>query len=436
MENTTVELSDNHQRMTIAVSKEEYLAERKKALKKLQSTANIPGFRPGKAPESVVLKMYGQGLGFDETYQKVYSHFNQELKEKNLKLLLEPLAELAPEADFTTGEHLAFHFEYALEPDLELTTEDLHSEVLYRVYLTDEEFAQELENIKIRNKKTVPTDDFSQADGFRVLVHTSAHDDHQQSGHSHDHTVVVLKSDILPEKLDEFKSAFDQQNTEIRIAEFLVNPDDKKFSELTAAHHLHFDAMVRFEDPSMDELKDLIFGHSRKFDNEEELLSAIREQIEKYLNEDALRVYIQHIKTKAEAKINGIPKEFLEKWWSREEKNKEIKFESIYPQLEYEIKSNIISKAINKLLDIKISREQVRDYYVNQHLSSIDEEKREALKDLIIQIVENNLNDSRQSETMYDRVYEEALFEKIKSVKTNPFQVTFTQFKEILSNQK
>lgn len=435
MENTTVELSDNHQRMTISVSKDEYLAERKKALKKIQSTAKIPGFRPGKAPEAIVLKLYGQGLGFDEIYRKAHAKFEQVIKEKNLKLLLEPLAEVAPGANFNTGENLAFHFEYALEPKIEISLDDLQNEVLYQVYLTDEEFQQELEKIKTQNKKAVSTNDFSQADGFRIKIKSSDQADQQQSGRDYRNELILLKTDILPEKLEEFKTAFEQQNTQIQIAEFLVNPEDRKFADLIAAQQVYFDSMVCFEDPSAQELKDLIFGKNKKFDNDQEILGAIRLQIEKYLNEEALRVFIKNLKTKVETKINGIPKDFLEKWWKRDENQKKIDFETIYPQLEFEIKNNLFSKAINQLLDIKISREQVRDYFVHQHLQNIEEEKRESLRDLLVKIVENNLNDTRQSETMFDRVYEETLFEKIKAIKTNPFKVTYSQFKEILSNK-
>ena len=56
------ELSPTKRKLTINVPKEVIQSETDTAYNELQATAKIPGFRPGKVPQSILVKKYGKNV--------------------------------------------------------------------------------------------------------------------------------------------------------------------------------------------------------------------------------------------------------------------------------------------------------------------------------------------------------------------------------------
>ena len=57
-----------HEKLTLNLSKEDYLPSFEKTLKEYSKKANIPGFRKGMVPSGLIKKMYGSSLFTDEVY--------------------------------------------------------------------------------------------------------------------------------------------------------------------------------------------------------------------------------------------------------------------------------------------------------------------------------------------------------------------------------
>jgi trigger factor len=53
-------------KITVKVSKDDYLSSFEKSLKNYSKTANIPGFRKGMVPTGMIKKMHGQAVFTDE----------------------------------------------------------------------------------------------------------------------------------------------------------------------------------------------------------------------------------------------------------------------------------------------------------------------------------------------------------------------------------
>jgi trigger factor len=64
-------------KLTVTLSKEDYVSGFEQNLKKYAKTANIPGFRKGMVPAGLVKKMYGQSVFTDEVLKTVESQLNQ-----------------------------------------------------------------------------------------------------------------------------------------------------------------------------------------------------------------------------------------------------------------------------------------------------------------------------------------------------------------------
>ena len=68
---TREKIGELHDKLTVKVSKEDYLPSFDKKLKEYSKTANIPGFRKGMVPAGMIRKMYGASIFTDEILKSV-----------------------------------------------------------------------------------------------------------------------------------------------------------------------------------------------------------------------------------------------------------------------------------------------------------------------------------------------------------------------------
>lgn len=106
--------------LTVSVSKADYQGELDQTLKTMRQRADIPGFRRGKAPMSMILKKYGTGAKVEAINQKVGQELYQYINDEKLNVLGEPMpvVELGAKIDFEKDEDFTFLFEAALAPEL------------------------------------------------------------------------------------------------------------------------------------------------------------------------------------------------------------------------------------------------------------------------------------------------------------------------------
>ena len=78
--------------LTIELNPEDYQPKVDAELKKYRSQANVPGFRPGKAPLGVIKKMVGKAMLVDEINKLASSTLMKHLEDNKIDILGQPLA--------------------------------------------------------------------------------------------------------------------------------------------------------------------------------------------------------------------------------------------------------------------------------------------------------------------------------------------------------
>ena len=73
--------------LTLQVTEADYAEKVEKALKSYRQKANIPGFRPGMAPMSLVKKMYGRGVKADELNRLLQDELYKYIADNKLDIL-------------------------------------------------------------------------------------------------------------------------------------------------------------------------------------------------------------------------------------------------------------------------------------------------------------------------------------------------------------
>jgi len=86
--------------LNLKIEKDDYLKKYQGELKNYSKKASIKGFRPGKAPISLIKKMYGKQLLFDTINQKVQSELYEYINENKIEILGQPLPSDEDALDF------------------------------------------------------------------------------------------------------------------------------------------------------------------------------------------------------------------------------------------------------------------------------------------------------------------------------------------------
>src|SRR4051812_12881129 len=78
-------------KITVKLTKDDYLPAFEQSLKKYAKTANIPGFRKGMVPTGMIKKMYGNSVFTDEVLRTVEKELNAYLNKEQLEIFAQPL---------------------------------------------------------------------------------------------------------------------------------------------------------------------------------------------------------------------------------------------------------------------------------------------------------------------------------------------------------
>jgi len=155
-------------KLTIEVPREDVVREMDTAYKDLKRNAKVKGFRPGKAPRSVLERLYGKDVRADVASRLIQDAFIEVLKESEMNVVGTPQIDppdLKPDEGYT--------FTATVEVNPELAPFDLDGfqlkKTLYRA--TDEEVDAQLQMLRNNLARMVPIEEARPlADGDYAVV--------------------------------------------------------------------------------------------------------------------------------------------------------------------------------------------------------------------------------------------------------------------------
>ncbi len=155
-------------KLTIEVSAERFSDALKQAYKKGVGKINIPGFRKGKAPMSVIEKMYGPEVFYEDAANIIIPDaYDEEIKESDLWVVARPHIDVE---QIEKGKSFIFTATVAVRPEVTLgeyrgiETEALSSEV------TDDEVMESLKTEQEKNAVMENVEDAPAEDGNTVTI--------------------------------------------------------------------------------------------------------------------------------------------------------------------------------------------------------------------------------------------------------------------------
>lgn len=149
--------------VTVAISKDDYSDKVEKVLADYRKNANIPGFRKGQVPMSLIQKQYGKAVLVDEVNKLLQSSLNDYLVEEKLDILGNPLPKVTEEFDWNKDD-FTFEFELGLTPDFKVDLEAKSKVTKFEITADDKMIDEQVERIQKQYGKMIPQDKVSKDD--------------------------------------------------------------------------------------------------------------------------------------------------------------------------------------------------------------------------------------------------------------------------------
>lgn len=156
--------------LKVSVVEADYKEAVEKALKGYRKKANIPGFRPGMAPMTIINKMYRRGTVADESYRMASKAMLQYLEESKIEIVGEPMpAENHPELHFDTAVDFEFQFEVGVKPEVNVDLAKVEV-VKYEIEADAEMLSSYKDNLLRRFGKLIDVDVVEKEDAVSATL--------------------------------------------------------------------------------------------------------------------------------------------------------------------------------------------------------------------------------------------------------------------------
>ncbi|UKB80551.1 trigger factor [Chryseobacterium sp. MEBOG07] len=335
--------------LTVTLEKSDYKEKVEKQLINYAKNAQVPGFRKGKVPLSMVKKQYEAGIAFEEINKQVSDALNNYINENKLRLVGQPVPQPVNELDYN-ADQLEVAFEVGYEPEF---TIDLakYEAPHYKVEASDKEISKSIENMQKRFAEQVPQDKITK-DSYIALEVSQVVEEDAEGEHHHQPKNLT----ITAENKEAFKLVKGlKMDGSVKVTKEALAGDEELAKEIgfnkEELEHLHHNELeVKVKDfYSLDlaelnqDLFDKVYGEGN-IKSEDELKDKVKTELDEYFQQNA----DVHFVNKVLEQVTGteevkLPESFLVKWLlfsnqniQSEEQAKEI-LEAEKNQLKYQI---------------------------------------------------------------------------------------------------
>ncbi|WP_053978159.1 trigger factor [Mangrovimonas xylaniphaga] len=147
----------------VDISKDDYSDKVEKILSDYRKSANIPGFRKGHVPMTMVKRQYGKAVLVDEVNKLLQDALNKYLTEEKLDVLGNPLPKPQDDLDWD-ADNFSFEFELGLAPQFDVELKSKKAITQYNIVADEKMLDNQVEYIRKQYGKLVSKEEASKDD--------------------------------------------------------------------------------------------------------------------------------------------------------------------------------------------------------------------------------------------------------------------------------
>ncbi|MBR7043245.1 MAG: trigger factor [Prevotella sp.] len=432
--------------MTITVEESDFKEKVEKSLKDYRKKANVPGFRPGQVPMSMVKRMYGTAVKMDVINRAVGEQLYKYVQENNIKMLGEPLPHDGNEAvDIEKDAPYTFQFDIAVAPEIGVKLTGRDKVDYYTIEVDDKLIDQQIEMFTSRAGRYEKAEEYAENDMLKGDLRELDKED----------GIEISEAVVMPTYI---KSAAQKKLfKDAKLGDIITfNPRKAYESDAELASFLKVDKaelgahagnftyqiteISRFVKAEVNQqLFDQIYGKDA-VKNEKEFRQRVADELKAQLQQNADWKFLQDLRKHCEKKAGKLtwPEEILKRVMKQNNKERADVEEYVEKNFEGSIKEltwHMIKEQLVADHDIKISddevklaaRETARAQFAQYGMSNVPDE-------YIDNYAQEMLKKQDNVQGFVDRAIDLKLIEKMKQVvKLNEKNVSLDEFNKLMA---
>ena len=422
----------------VEITKDDYSEKVEKILSDYRKSANIPGFRKGHVPMSLVKKQYGKAVLVDEVNKLLQDAIGKYLVEEKLDVLGNPLPR--PQDDLNwDADAFSFEFELGLAPEFEVKLKGRKAITHYNIIADDKMINNQVEHIQKQYGKLISQESIDK-DSEITGKFTNSEKEIEN--------VATLTLDKLKGKTNPKKFIDAKVGDVITLkTKTLFNDDNDVMTFLKMSHDdaKGLDIEVNFEISEINkreladldqELFDKLFGKD-VVKSVTELKAKIKEDSEKQFAQQGDQKLLNDVtEYLVESTTFDLPAEFLQKWMQTagEEPMTEEQAKEEFEKSEKSIRYQLIEGKIIQEHNLQVQFEDLKAYAMNMikgqmaQFGQMNPSEKE-LEDIAARILSNQDEVKRLSEQLMSQklleLYKSEANLKIKEITYDDFVKEF-----------
>lgn len=299
---------ENTYEVEVSVDAETFAKAVNKAYKKQVKSINVPGFRKGKAPKSIIEKMYGEGVFYEDAMQDCYPEaLDAAAKEAELNVI----AVDSLEAIDASKDGFTFKATVITYPVIDINDYKGITVTKKSTRVTKKLIDEEIEKVRDRNSRMVTIEDGEVVDGDMVVIDFEGMKDGEpfEGGKAENYNLKIGSGNFIP--------GFEDQIIGHKTGEeFTISvkfPEDYQAEELKGADaefKINLHEIKRKELPELDD--EFVKDVSDK-ETLDEYKEEIKETVKKRLEEEQKKDIEDQVITKLCDSVEGeIPEQMYD----------------------------------------------------------------------------------------------------------------------------
>ncbi len=443
MKSTLNKKDDVNGTIVIELEKADYQEKVDKSLNQFRQKANIPGFRQGKVPKSVIQRMYGKAVLVDEVNKIVTDELTNFIRENKLKILGEPISDDSEEkrVDLDKDQILTFYFDVALTPEFDLPIDKNTELTYYQVKLEENLLEKQMDAYK-QNYGTYASieEEAKDTDLIKGTLTEMEGDQEKENGQVIENAILMpsyvkeeaVKTRFIGAKVGDsvvFNPMRAYDNNEAEVAS-LLQTTKEHVKEMNADFRFDIAEVTRYQEAELNqELFDRVLGEG-VVTTEEEFRARVATELSNQFKPNTDHLFIHEAKDIIVEKMKDIrfPDAFLKRWLleSNDKKTAE-QVEADYPAILEDLKFHIAKQKIVEENEIKVEFQDIEALATEVAKAQFAQY---GMTNLPADVLQNYTKSLLEKEETIQNLYERATEDKIISwLKEN---VTVTE-KEISS---
>lgn len=337
--NITFECADKvNGKVTASIVKADYEEKVNKTLKSYRQKANIPGFRPGKAPMSMIVREYGVAVKVDEINRLLSENVDKYIRDNKIEILGSPMPQEQSNLDFAKDEEFTFVFDVAVAPEFDITLTAKDKVAYYDITVDDELINQQIEVYTSRMGQHVKVKTYKDGDMLKADMCELENGSTKEDGITVDGAIFMPKYFKNKDQKALFKSckpgmvitfnpfeAYEGNETELMS---FLKITKEQAAEMKSDFTCQITEVTRYENAKVDkELFDNIYGKN-VVKSEEEFRAKITDSLKTQMASDSDYRFIIDLRAYCEKKVGKLtfPDELMKKMMLRNNPEKDMKF--------------------------------------------------------------------------------------------------------------